>query len=93
MASPCLLNLLSLHYLWMLLWNRLTLSPSPIPLLGPLLEFPSSRTLSERVKTTTQGRVIPEVRDSEAVETLPNSTLAEVVSVLPTSIAKWRLRQ
>jgi hypothetical protein len=42
--------------------------------------------------TTTQG-LLPEVRDSGAVETLPNSTLAEVVSVPPTSVAEWRLRQ
>jgi hypothetical protein len=61
--------------------SHLSLAPSPNPLLSPLLGFPSSRTL------------IPEVRDSEAVETLPNSTLAEVVSVPPTSVAEWRLSQ
>jgi hypothetical protein len=72
--------------------SRLTLAPSPNSLLSPLLGFPSSRTLTEGVKTTTQG-FIPEVRDSEAVETLPNSTLAEVVSVPPTSVAERRLPQ
>jgi hypothetical protein len=69
--------------------TRLTLSP--IALLSPLLGLPSSKTLPEGVEMTAQERVIPEVRDTEAVETLTNSTPAEVVSV-PTSVAAWRLQ-
>jgi hypothetical protein len=71
---------------------RLSESPSLTPLLSPLLGFLSSKTLTEGVETTTQGRVIPELKDSEAVETLPNSTPAEVVSVLPTSVAECQSR-
>ncbi len=69
------------------------LTPSPTPLLSPLLGFPSSQTLTEGVETTTQEQVIPEARGTKAAETLANSTPAEVASVPPTSVAEWRLRQ
>ena len=64
--------------------SRLTSSPTPLlsPLLGPL----SPKTLREGVETTTQEQVIP-------VETSVNSTSAEAVSDLPTSVAEWRLHQ
>ena len=64
------------------------LAPSPTSLLSPLLGLPSS---NEGVETTAQEQVIPEVRGTEAVETLPNNIPPEVVS--PTSVAEWRLRQ
>jgi hypothetical protein len=64
-------------------------SPASL-LLSPLLGLPSSKTLPEGVEMTAQEKVIPEVRGTEAVETLTKSTLAEVVSV-PTSVAQWRL--
>jgi len=73
------------HYLRMLSRSRFTSSPAP--LLSPLLGLSSSKTLTEM---TTQEQVIPEVRGTEAVETLVDSTPA--VSVLPTSVAGWRLR-
>ncbi len=66
---------------------------SPTPLLGPLLGLPSSRTLTEGVETTAQEQVIPEVRGTEVVETLPNSTPPGNVSVPPISVAEWQLRQ
>ncbi|KAI9453197.1 hypothetical protein BJY52DRAFT_1189751 [Lactarius psammicola] len=69
------------------------LAPSSTTLLSPLLGFPSSQTLTEGVETTTKERVSPKVRVTGAVETLLNSTPAEVVSVLPTSVTEWRLRQ
>ncbi len=72
------------------------LTPSPTPLLSPLLGLPSSQTLTEGVETTPQEQVpvvIPEASGTKAVETLANSTPAEVVSVPPTSVAEWRLRQ
>ncbi len=67
------------------------LTPSPTPLLSPLI--PSSKTLAEGVETTMQEQVIPEARGTKAVETLPHSTPPEVVPVSPTSVAEWRLRQ
>ncbi|KAI9430914.1 hypothetical protein H4582DRAFT_2103458 [Lactarius indigo] len=62
------------------------LTPSPTPLLSPLLGFPSSQqTLTEM--TT------PEMRGAKAVETLSNtSPPAEIVSIPLTSVAEWRLR-
>ncbi|KAI9453219.1 hypothetical protein BJY52DRAFT_1189777 [Lactarius psammicola] len=68
-------------------------TPSQTALLSPLLGLPSSQTLTEGVEMTTEEHVIPEVRGTKAVELLPNSTLAEVVSVPPTSVAEWRLHQ
>lgn len=68
------------------------LTPSPTPLLSPLLGLQSSNTLTEGVETTTQGELISEAR-GKAVETLANSTLAEVVSVPLTAVAEWRSRQ
>ncbi|KAH9010250.1 hypothetical protein EDB84DRAFT_1406552 [Lactarius hengduanensis] len=66
------------------------LTPSPTPLLSPLLGFPSSQqTLTEM---TMQEPVTPEVRGTKAVEGLANSPPAEVVSIPPTSVAEWRLR-
>ncbi|KAH9007770.1 hypothetical protein EDB83DRAFT_696231 [Lactarius deliciosus] len=51
------------------------LTPSPTPLLSPLLGFPSSQqTLTE---TTMQEPVTPEVRGTKAVEGLANSPPAE----------------
>jgi hypothetical protein len=67
------------------------LTQSPIALLSPLLGLPSSKTLME-VETTAREQVIPEVRDTEAVETLTNSIPARILSVPPTSVAEWRLR-
>jgi len=72
------------------------LTPSLTPLLSPLLGLPSSQTLTEGVETTSQEQVpvvIPGARGTKAVETLVNSTPAEVVSAPPTSVAEWRLRQ
>ncbi len=63
------------------------------PLLSPLLGLPSSQTLTEGVETTTQEQVVPEARGTKVVETLANSTPAEVVSVPTTSVAEWRLHQ
>ncbi|KAH8989365.1 hypothetical protein EDB86DRAFT_3245232, partial [Lactarius hatsudake] len=63
------------------------LTPSPTPLLSPLLGFPSSQqTLTEM---TMQEPVTPEVRGTKAVEGLANSPPAEVVAA---SVAEWRLR-
>jgi len=42
---------------------------------------------------TTQEQVVPEVRGTQAVETLANSTPPDVVSIPPTSVVEWRLRQ
>ncbi|KAH9041938.1 hypothetical protein EDB84DRAFT_1559528 [Lactarius hengduanensis] len=69
------------------------LTPSPTGLLSPLLGLPSSQTLTEGVETTTQEQAIQEAGGTKAVETLPDSTPAKVVSVPPTSVAEWRLRQ
>ncbi|KAI9456988.1 hypothetical protein BJY52DRAFT_1187604 [Lactarius psammicola] len=69
------------------------LTPLSTPLLSPLLGLPSSQTLAEGAETTTQEQVIPEVRGTNVVETLPDSTSPEVVSVAPTSVTEWRLRQ
>ena len=69
------------------------LTPSPIPLLSPLLGLQSSNTLMEGVGMTTQRELTPETRRPKAVETSANSTLAEVVSVPLTAVAEWRLRQ
>ena len=72
--------------------NRLT--PPPITLLSPLLGLLSSKTLTEGVETTMQERVIPNARGASAVETLPDSTPPDVVSLpVPTSVAEWRLHQ
>jgi len=69
--------------------SRLT---PPTPLLSPLLGFPSSKRPTG-VKTTTQKQVIPEARGTKAVETLAISPVySEVVSVLPASVAEWRLQ-
>jgi hypothetical protein len=69
------------------------LAPSPTARPSRLEGFPSSKTLTEGVDVTTQEQVIPEARSTEAVETLANSTPPEVVSVPPTAVAEWRLRQ
>ncbi|KAH8989386.1 hypothetical protein EDB86DRAFT_3081124 [Lactarius hatsudake] len=69
------------------------LTPSPTGLLSPLLGLPSSQTLTEGVETTTQEQAIQEAGGTKAVETLPDSTPANVVSVPPTSVAEWRFRQ
>ncbi|KAH9014678.1 hypothetical protein EDB84DRAFT_1443744 [Lactarius hengduanensis] len=67
------------------------LTPSPTPLLGPLLELPSSIILTEAVETTTQEQVVLEVRGAEMVETFPNGSPPKVVP--PTSVAEWLLHQ
>jgi hypothetical protein len=69
------------------------LTPSPTRLLSPLLGLPSSNTLAKGVETMSQEEVISAVRGAKAVETMASSTPAEVVSVPPTSVAEWRLRQ
>ncbi|KAH9024574.1 hypothetical protein EDB85DRAFT_2181507 [Lactarius pseudohatsudake] len=69
------------------------LTPSPTGLLSPLLGLPSSQTLTEGVETTAQEQAIQEAGGTKAMETLPDSTPAKVVSVPPTSVAEWRLRQ
>ncbi|KAH9007772.1 Rho GTPase activation protein [Lactarius deliciosus] len=68
-------------------------TPSPAPLLSPLLGLSSSQTLTEGAEMTTQEQVVSEVRGTKAMETLLNSTPAGVVSVPPTSVTEWRLRQ
>jgi hypothetical protein len=76
--------------------NRFT--PSPTPLLSPLLGLPSSdssQTIMEGVETSTGEKVIPKARDTKAIETLANSIQAppEVsVPVAPSSVAEWRLQ-
>jgi len=65
-------------------------TPSPTALLSPLLGLPSSKTLTEGVELTTQEQVIPEVRETNAVGTPPNSIPG---SIPLTSVAEWRLRQ
>ena len=72
--------------------SRLTLSPTRL-LSPPILGFPSSNSHTEGVKTTSQEEVISAVSGAKAVETLANSTPAEVISVPPTSVDEWRLRQ
>ncbi|KAH8996989.1 hypothetical protein EDB86DRAFT_3243261 [Lactarius hatsudake] len=67
------------------------LTPSPTPLLSPLLELPSSTILTEAVETTTQEQVVLEVRGAEMVETFLDSSPPKVVP--PTSVAEWRLHQ
>ncbi|KAH9168910.1 hypothetical protein EDB89DRAFT_1551647 [Lactarius sanguifluus] len=67
------------------------LTPSPTPLLSPLLELPSSMILTEAVETTTQEQVVLDVRRAEEVETFPNSSPPKVVP--PTSVAEWWLLQ
>ncbi|KAH9008371.1 hypothetical protein EDB85DRAFT_2283815 [Lactarius pseudohatsudake] len=67
------------------------LTPSPTPLLSPLLELPSSTILTEAVETTTQEQVVLEVRGAEMVETFPNSSPPKVVP--STSVAEWLLHQ
>ena len=69
------------------------LTPSPAPLLRPLLRLPSSHTLRGGVETTTQDELIPKTRSPKLVETLLNSTPAEVAPVPLSSVAEWRLRQ
>jgi hypothetical protein len=69
------------------------LTPSPAPLLSPLLGPPSSQTLTEAVEMTAQEELIPEARGPKSKETLVDSTPAEVVSVPLSSVAEWRLRQ
>ena len=69
------------------------LIPSPTALPSSLLGLPSSNVLVEVVKTTSQEQVIPKVRGTEAVETLADGPSSEVVSVPPTSVTEWRLRQ
>jgi len=71
--------------------SRLTLPPTT--LLSPLLGLSSSKTLTEGVEATTQEQAIPKA-GTTAVETLPNSTPQEVVSLpAPTSVSEWRLHQ
>ncbi|KAH9165429.1 hypothetical protein EDB89DRAFT_302679 [Lactarius sanguifluus] len=69
------------------------LTPSPTGLLSPLLGLPSSQMLTEGVETTTQEQALQEAGGTKAVETLPDSTPAKVVSVPSTTVAEWRLRQ
>src|SRR6266702_3652516 len=69
------------------------LTPTLTPLLRPLLGLSLSQTLKEGAETTTQEQVIPGARGTHAVETLPNSSPPEVVSLPPTSVADWWLPQ
>jgi hypothetical protein len=65
---------------------------SPTALLTPI-SSESSKTLTE-VETTTQERPIAKARSTEAIKTLPNSSLPDVVPLLaPTSVAEWRIHQ
>ena len=68
-------------------------TPSPTTLPSSLLGLPSSNNLVEGVETTSQEYVIPEVRGTEVMETLVFGPSSEVVSVPPTSVTEWRLRQ
>jgi hypothetical protein len=70
------------------------LTPPPTTLLSSLLGLEPSKTLSEGVEATMREQVIPEARGTTAMETSPNSTPHEVVSLpAPTSVAEWRLHQ
>jgi hypothetical protein len=73
--------------------SRVTLSPVTFP--TPVLGLPSSNTQVEGVETNSQERVTGEVRSTEAVdpEALRNSPPPKGVSVPPTSVTEWRLRQ
>ncbi|KAN0140274.1 hypothetical protein V8E53_002170 [Lactarius tabidus] len=75
------------------LGTRLTPSPTALP--STRLGLLSSNTPLEGVETSSHGQVIPEVRGTEAVgpEALVNSVPLEDVSVLPTSVTEWQLRQ
>ena len=68
-------------------------TPSPPGLSSPLLGLASPTTLTEKVETSTQEQVAPEVRGSKAVETLAISNPAEVVSDPLSSVTEWRLHQ
>ena len=70
------------------------LTPPPIALLSPLLGLSSSKTLTEGVESTTKEQVIPKARGTKAMETWPNSTPPDVVTLpAPTTVAEWRLHQ
>jgi hypothetical protein len=75
------------------LGTRLTPSSTALP--GARLGSPSANALVEGVGASSHGQVIPEVSDTEAVgpEVLVNSPPPEDVSVLPTSVTEWQLRQ
>jgi hypothetical protein len=71
------------------------LESSPTTFTRPLLGLPSSNTLVEGVEMNSQEQVTPEVRGTEAVapEALVNGPPHVVISVPPTSVTEWRLRQ
>jgi hypothetical protein len=72
--------------------SRLTPSPTTFP--GPFLRLPSSSTLVGGVETNSQEQVTPEVRGTEAVELEAQwNSPPEIVSVPPTFVDEWRLRQ
>jgi hypothetical protein len=72
--------------------SRLTPSPTTLP--APLLGFPSSSTLVEGMEMNSQEQVTPEVRHTEVMELEAQRNYApEVVSVPPTFVDEWRLRQ
>ncbi|KAH9029730.1 Rho GTPase activation protein [Lactarius hengduanensis] len=54
--------------------NESRFTPSPGPLLNPLLGLSSSQTLTEGAEMTTQEQAVSEVRGTKAVVTLLNST-------------------
>jgi hypothetical protein len=62
---------------------------------GPQLGLSSSNILVEGVETNSQEQVTHEVRGTEAMEpeALANRPPPEVVSLPPTSVTEWRLRQ
>ena len=71
------------------------LTPSPTPLLSPLLGLLSSQTLKGGVETTTQEQVIPKARVTKTVETMSNSIHAPPemsAKVASSSVAEWRLQ-
>jgi hypothetical protein len=91
-SSPRSPSHLSLLYLRVLLWR--VASPHPTTFPGPFLRLPSSSTLVGGVETNSQEQVTPEVRGTEAVELEAQwNSPPEVVSVPPTFVDEWRLRQ
>ena len=63
----------------------------PTTLLSPLQGFPSS-TMPTGLGTTMQEQVIPVGRDTKEVETLANSTPAEIMSVPQTFVDDWQFQ-
>jgi hypothetical protein len=68
------------------------LTPPQLDLLSPLLGLSSSKTLTEGAEMIAQEQLIPEVRGTQVIKALPNSTPPDVAPLpAPTSVAEWWL--